>query len=52
MMFDALRPFLPDGMLYTDFVSGSGDAKIGKMLSSKVSPTIADDIKSSSVFLS
>ena len=46
--FEALKPFLPDGMSYTEFDNGSGEAKIGKMLSSKVSPTIADDIKKSS----
>ena len=37
-------------MSYEDFVEGSGDKKIGKMLSSKVSPTIADDIKKSSIW--
>lgn len=47
-LFEALKPYLPDGMTYADFQDGSGDAKIGKMLSSKVSPTIADDIKKSS----
>ncbi len=47
-LFEALKPFLPDGMSYQEFLDGSGDKKIGKMLSSKVSPTIADDIKTSS----
>ncbi|WP_299519185.1 protein translocase subunit SecDF [Winogradskyella sp.] len=47
-LFEALKPYLPDGMTYTQFQDGSGEAKIGKMLSSKVSPTIADDIKKSS----
>lgn len=47
-LFEALKPYLPSGMSYQDFLDGSGDAKIGKMLSSKVSPTIADDIKKSS----
>ncbi|NRB58457.1 MAG: protein translocase subunit SecDF [Winogradskyella sp.] len=47
-LFEALKPYLPSGMTYTEFQDGSGDAKIGKMLSSKVSPTIADDIKKSS----
>lgn len=49
-LFEALVPFLPDGITYEDFKDGSGDEKIGKMSSSKVSPTIADDIKSSSVW--
>jgi SecD/SecF fusion protein len=47
-LFEALTPYLPSGMSYADFQEGSGEAKIGKMLSSKVSPTIADDIKKSS----
>ena len=49
-LFEGLSAFLPDGMTYTDFKEGSGDLKIGKLSSSKVSPTIADDIKSSSVW--
>jgi len=47
-LFEALKPYLPSGMTYLEFQDGSGEAKIGKMLSSKVSPTIADDIKKSS----
>ncbi|SHH30751.1 protein translocase subunit SecDF [Winogradskyella jejuensis] len=47
-LYEALRTYLPDGITYQEFLDGSGDAKIGKMLSSKVSPTIADDIKKSS----
>ena len=47
-LFEALTTYLPDGITYDEFLDGSGDAKIGKMLSSKVSPTIADDIKKSS----
>jgi SecD/SecF fusion protein len=50
MLFDGLKPFLPDGITYDDFKEGSGEQKIGKLSSSKVSPTIADDIKSSSVW--
>ena len=49
-LFEALRQFLPDGMTYAEFVDGSGDKKIGKMFSGKVSPTIADDIKKSSLW--
>ncbi len=49
-LFEALKSHLPNGMTYNEFVDGSGDKKIGKMLSSKVSPTIADDIKKSSVW--
>ena len=47
-LFSALQKFLPNGMTYDDFKIGSGDAKLGKMSSSKVSPTIADDIKKES----
>ncbi|NRR91735.1 protein translocase subunit SecDF [Winogradskyella undariae] len=50
MLFETLRKYLPDGMTYDEFLDGSGDKKIGKMLSSKVSPTIADDIKKSSIW--
>ncbi|WP_439152029.1 protein translocase subunit SecDF [Winogradskyella sp.] len=49
-LFEALQKYLPAGMTYQEFLDGSGNAKIGKMLSSKVSPTIADDIKKSSVW--
>ncbi|MBC3847710.1 protein translocase subunit SecDF [Winogradskyella echinorum] len=47
-LFGALQKYLPDGMTYQEFLDGSGEGKIGKMSSSKVSPTIADDIKKSS----
>ncbi len=50
MLFESLKQFLPDGITYDEFVDGSGDRKIGKMDSFKVSPTIADDIKKSSVW--
>ena len=49
-LFESLKPFLPDGITYAEFVDGSGNKKIGKMYSGKVSPTIADDIKKSSVW--
>jgi SecD/SecF fusion protein len=49
-LFESLIPFLPDGITYDEFVDGSGNKKIGKMYSGKVSPTIADDIKKSSVW--
>lgn len=48
LLFDGLKSFLPDGITYKDFKDGSGDDKIGKMSSSKVSPTIAEDIKAAS----
>ena len=49
-LFEALQKYLPFGITYEEFLDGSGEAKVGKMLSSKVSPTIADDIKKSSVW--
>ena len=49
-LFQAITKYLPAGITYDEFLKGSGDSKIGKMSSSKVSPTIADDIKSSSVW--
>jgi SecD/SecF fusion protein len=49
-LYESLRSFLPDGLSYEQFVEGSGNDKIGKMYSGKVSPTIADDIKKSSVW--
>jgi SecD/SecF fusion protein len=48
MLYESLRPFLPDGLSYEQFVAGENN--IGKMYSGKVSPTIADDIKRSSVW--
>ncbi|REG85307.1 protein translocase subunit SecDF [Winogradskyella sediminis] len=50
LLFETLKKYLPEGMTYDEFLDGSGNKKIGKMLSSKVSPTIADDIKKSSVW--
>jgi len=49
-LFEALQKYLPSGMTYEEFLDGSGDAKIGKMSSSKVSPTIADDIQKASIW--
>ncbi|RZW55395.1 MAG: protein translocase subunit SecDF, partial [Flavobacteriaceae bacterium] len=47
-LFEAIRPFLPDGYTYEQFVDAENN--VGKMYSGKVSPTIADDIKRSSVW--
>jgi len=48
MLFTALQSYLPDGMIYDNFVNGSSQKEIGIMSSIKVGPTIADDIKSNS----
>jgi len=47
-LYGALVPFLPDGITYRQFIDAENN--IGKMYSGKVSPTIADDIKRSSVW--
>ncbi len=47
-LYAALVPFLPDGTTYKQFIDAENN--IGKMYSGKVSPTIADDIKNSSVW--
>ena len=47
-MFDALKSILPANLTYDDFVNGSDNKSVGIMGSSKVGPTIADDIKKNS----
>ena len=47
-LFTALQSYLPDGMIYDNFVNGSSQKEIGIMSSIKVGPTIADDIKKNS----
>ena len=46
MLFEGLKDYLP-GVSYKDFSEGRNN--VGKVLSSKVSPTIADDIKRESL---
>lgn len=48
MLFTSLIPFLPENTTYDQFVKAENN--VGKMYSGKVSPTIADDIKQSSVW--
>ncbi len=47
-LYESLGSFLPDGLSYADF--SDSENNIGVMYSGKVSPTIADDIKKSSVW--
>jgi SecD/SecF fusion protein len=47
-LYTALVPFLPDGTTYKKFIDAENN--VGKMYSGKVSPTIADDIKRSSLW--
>ena len=49
-LFETLKKYLPAGITYEEFNDGSGDQRIGKRYSGKVSPTIADDIKKSSLW--
>ena len=48
MLFEAIKKYFPENFTYEEFKADEGNKSIGKVLSSKVSPTIADDIKSSS----
>ncbi|GAA4274302.1 protein translocase subunit SecDF [Aquimarina gracilis] len=44
-LFEALKPYLTDGLTYDEFSNGDEDKQVGIMRSMKVGPTIADDIK-------
>lgn len=48
LLYQSLTQFLPNGLDYEEF--SSPDDNVGIMYSGKVSPTIADDIKKSSVW--
>ncbi len=50
MLHKGLMPYLPSGMSFEAFTSDDATKVAGRMESYKVSPTIADDIKSSSVW--
>ena len=45
-LFESLENYLPEGYTYSQFLDAENN--VGKMMSGKVSPTIADDIKQSS----
>jgi len=47
-LYESLTAFLPDGLSYDEFNDSSNN--VGVMYSGKVSPTIADDIKKSSIW--
>jgi len=47
-LYQSLTSFLPSGLSYDDF--NDSDNSVGVMYSGKVSPTIADDIKKSSIW--
>ena len=50
MLFEALKPNLPEGMTYETFIADDDAKTAGRMEYYKVSPTIADDIKTSSIW--
>ncbi len=50
MLFDGLTAYLPSGMTLAEFKSDDETKVAGRMESYKVSPTIADDIKKSSIW--
>ncbi|NPA46461.1 MAG: protein translocase subunit SecDF [Chlorobi bacterium] len=49
-LYEGLKPYLPKGMTYDDFISTKGEKAYGLMQSIKVGPTIADDIKKGAVW--
>ncbi|GAA4279261.1 protein translocase subunit SecDF [Aquimarina mytili] len=44
-LFEALKPYLTEGLTYDEFANGDEDKQVGIMSSMKVGPTIADDIQ-------
>lgn len=44
-LYTALQKYLPDGTTFEDFTVGASEKSIGILQSTKVGPTIADDIK-------
>ncbi|MAN58718.1 MAG: protein translocase subunit SecDF [Flavobacteriaceae bacterium] len=48
MLYEGLKPNLPQGMTYEEFKADEPGKNVGRMEYYKVSPTIADDIKSAS----
>lgn len=48
MLYEGLKPNLPAGMTYEQFIADDENKVAGRMQYYKVSPTIADDIKKSS----
>ncbi|PCJ94431.1 MAG: protein translocase subunit SecDF [Flavobacteriaceae bacterium] len=44
-LYTSLQKYLPDGTSFEDFTVGTSEKTIGIMQSTKVGPTIADDIK-------
>ena len=51
MLFLGLKPNLPDGFTYDQYIGDADNKVAGRMESYKVSPTIADDIKKASFWV-
>ena len=49
-LYQGLKPYLPEGFTYEEFVGIKGEKQYGIMQSIKVGPTIADDIKKGAVW--
>ncbi len=49
-LYQGLKPFLPKGFTFDEFIGIKGEKKYGIMQSIKVGPTIADDIKKGAVW--
>ncbi|NPA43207.1 MAG: protein translocase subunit SecDF [Chlorobi bacterium] len=49
-LYEGLRPFLPEGFTYEEFIGIEGEKQYGIMQSIKVGPTIADDIKKGAIW--
>ena len=45
MLYDNLQEFLPDTLTFEEFMSSHEDKQLGVLQTSKVGPTIADDLK-------
>lgn len=50
LLFDNLKSFLPKGMTYEQFSTNADDKEFGLLQSTKVGPTIAEDIKTNSYY--
>ncbi len=49
-LYEGLKPYLPKGMTFDEFISTKGEKQYGLMQSIKVGPTIADDIKKGAIW--
>ncbi len=49
-LFTSLQQYLPDGTSFEDFTVGASEKSIGILQSTKVGPTIADDIKQNAYY--